>query len=150
MGQEAFLISSTVNLIIAQRLVRKLCPGAREKYKLKDSDISEIEEYIDLERVMSHIYENKIEKKSKKFADLDFYKPTVSKECPEGYSGRVGIYEVLEVTESIKNLITSQTTTSQLNARARSEGMLSMAEDGIVKAAQGITSIEEVLRVTRE
>jgi len=150
MGQEAFLISSTVNLIIAQRLVRKLCPDAREKYSLKDSDISEIEEYIDVERVMKHIYENKIYEKSKKFGDLDFYKPKSSKECPDGYSGRIGIYEVLEVTESIKNLITSQTITGELNERARKEGMLSMAEDGVVKAAQGITSIEEVLRVTRE
>ena len=150
MGQEAFLISSTVNLIIAQRLVRKLCPDAREKYKLKDSDISEIEEYIDVERVMKHMYDNKIVEKSKKFVDLDFYKPKSSKECPDGYSGRIGIYEVLEITETIKNLITSQTTAAELNKRARKEGMLSMAEDGIVKAAQGITSLEEVLRVTRE
>lgn len=150
MGAEPFLISSTVNLIIAQRLVRKLCPDSWEKYKLKISDIGDIEKFVDFDRVMAHLYENKIVEKSKKFGDLDFYKPKPSAKCPEGYSGRVGIYEVLLVTESIKNLITSKTSSDELNDRARKEGMLTMAEDGIAKAAQGITSIEEVLRVTLE
>lgn len=150
MGAEAFLISSTVNLIIAQRLVRKLCPDTFEKYKLKTSDIEDIKKYVDTDRVMEHLYQNKTVDKSKKFSDLDFYKPKSSKSCPDGYSGRIGIYEVLLVTESIKALITSQTSSDELELRARKEGMITMAEDGIVKAAQGITSIEEVLRVTLE
>ncbi|MFY9457919.1 MAG: ATPase, T2SS/T4P/T4SS family [Candidatus Spechtbacterales bacterium] len=150
MGAEGFLISSTVNLIIAQRLVRKLCPDSWDKYNLKTSDIEDIKKYVDTDRVMAHLCENKIVEKSKKFSDLDFYKPKSSKKCPDGYSGRVGIYEVLLVTESIKNMITSQTSSDELEARARKEGMITMAEDGIAKAAQGITSIEEVLRVTLE
>jgi len=150
MGAEAFLISSTVNLIIAQRLVRKLCHESRDKYKLKASDIEEMGKYINIDRVMSHLYENKIVEKSQKFSDLVFYKPKPSKKCPDGYKGRLGIYEVLEMTESIKNLITSETTSDELNDRARKDGMISMAEDGIIKAAQGITSVEEILRVTRE
>ncbi len=150
MGAEAFLISSTVNLIIAQRLVRRLCPDTFEKYKLKTSDIEDIKKYVDVDRVITHLYQNKIVEKSTKFSDLDFYKPKPSKKCPDGYSGRVGIYEVLQVTESIKALITSQTSSDELDLRARKEGMMTMAEDGIVKAAQGITSIEEILRVTRE
>jgi len=150
MGQEAFLIASTVNIIIAQRLVRKICSDAREKYKLRKTDIEDIKKYVDIERVMSHLYENKIVEKSKKFSDLDFYKPKPSDKCPDGYSGRVGIYEVLEVTESVRKLMTSNVTTDELKRRAREEGMITMAEDGIIKAAQGITSIEEVLRVARE
>lgn len=150
MGQEAFLISSTVNLIIAQRLVRKLCSDSREKYQLKPQDIKDIERYVDLERVMKFLYENNIVEKSKKFSDLEFYKPKPSTNCPDGYQGRIGIYEALAVTETIKNLITPQATSDSLHNQARKEGMITMAEDGIIKAAQGMTSIEEILRVTRE
>jgi len=150
MEQEAFLIASTVNLIIAQRLVRKLCPDSREKYKLKAQDIEDIKRYVDLERVMEFLYENKIVEKSRKFEDLEFCRPQASPKCPEGYQGRIGIYEVLEVTETIRNMIAPETTSDALEERARKEGMITMAEDGIIKAAQGITSIEEVLRVTRE
>lgn len=150
MEQEAFLISSTVNLIVAQRLVRRLCPESREKYKLKAQDMEDIEKYIDIERVVSFLKKNKIIEKAKKFEDLEFYKPKPSKQCPDGYKGRIGIYEVLEVTATIKNLITSKTTSDLLEEQAKKEGMITVAEDGIIKAAQGITSIEEVLRVTRE
>lgn len=150
MGAEAFLITSTVNLIMAQRLVRRLCPESREKYRLSSSDIEDIKKYVDIDKVISNLYQIKVVEKSKKFEELDFYKPKPSKQCPEGYSGRVGIYEVLEVTESIKRLITSKITTDELHAQARKEGMVTMAEDGIVKAAQGMTSIEEVLRVAQE
>jgi len=150
MGQEAFLISSTVNIIIAQRLVRKLCSDSWEKYKLKEQDINDIKKYVDIERVMSHLRENKIVEKSAKFEDIEFCKPKPSKKCPDGYKGRIGIYEVLQVTESIRALITSHTTSDELNKQAVKEGMITMAEDGIVKAAQRLTSVEEVLRVTRE
>lgn len=150
MGQEAFLISSTVNLIIAQRLVRKLCPESREKYTLKPQDIEDIKRYVDMERAMDFLRENKIVEKSVKFEDLEFYRPKPSPKCPEGYQGRIGIYEALEITETVKNLITSQTTADLIEKQARKDGMITMAEDGMIKAAQGITSIEEVLRVTRE
>jgi len=150
MEQEAFLISSTVNLIIAQRLVRKLCPESRQKYKLTGEELKSLEKYINTERVMAHLVENKISEKTKKLSALEFYKPKASKKCPDGYEGRVGIYEVLEVTESVKRMITSQTTSGELNERAIAEGMITMAEDGVIKAVQGLTSIEEVLRVTRE
>lgn len=150
MGEEPFLIASTVNLIIAQRLVRKLCPDSREKYKLTAEDSKDVEIYIDAGRVMSFLYENKIVEPTKKWEDLEFYRAKPSKGCPDGYKGRVGIYEVLQVTEPIKNLITGRATSDDLEKQARKEGMLTMMEDGIIKASQGITSIEEVLRVTRE
>ncbi|MBI1888858.1 MAG: Flp pilus assembly complex ATPase component TadA [Candidatus Spechtbacteria bacterium] len=150
MGAEPFLIASTVNLIIAQRLVRKLCPDSRDKYKLTAEELKDVGIYIDDGRVMSFLHKNKIVEPTKKWGDLEFYRAKPSKACPDGYKGRVGIYEVLQVTESIKNLITGRATSDDLEKQARKEGMLTMAEDGITKAAQGITSIEEVLRVTRE
>lgn len=150
MDQEAFLISSTVNIIIAQRLVRKLCADSREKYKLNPQEINEIERYVNPETVMLFLRDNNIVEKSKQLIDLEFYRPVSSKKCPDGYEGRIGIYEVLGVTETIKNLITSHAISDSIHDRARKEGMVTMAEDGVIKAAQGITSIEEVLRVTRE
>ncbi len=150
MEQEAFLIASTVNLIIAQRLVRKLCPESREKYRLRDQDIADIARYVDLDRVMEFLRENKIVEKTKKFKDLEFYRPQASPKCPDGYQGRVGIYEVLEITETIRKMLTPETTSDALQEQGRKEGMITVAEDGVIKAAQGITSIEEVLRATRE
>lgn len=150
MKQEPFLITSTLNLIIAQRLVRRLCPNVREKYKLKAKEIKDIKKYVDLGAVLAHLIENKIIKNTQKFEDLEFYKPKPSKECPDGYRGRIGIYEVLTVTSSIKNLITDSASLDLIEERARSEGMITMAEDGIIKAAQGVTTVEEVLRVARE
>lgn len=150
MGEEPFLIASTVNLIIAQRLVRKLCADSREQYTLTAEELKDIEKYIDVDRVMSYLHVNKIIEPAKKWKDLEFYRPKPSKGCPEGYKGRVGIYEVLEVSEAIKNLIATRATSDDLEKQARKESMMTMMEDGIAKASQGITSIEEVLRVTRE
>jgi type II secretory ATPase GspE/PulE/Tfp pilus assembly ATPase PilB-like protein len=150
MKAEAFLISSTLNLVIAQRLVRKLCPESREKYTLSPADAKDLQKYIDTDQVLKLLIAHKTVERSKKFEDIEFYRPKPSKNCPDGYSGRIGIYEILEVTETIKNLITSQTTADVIEERAKKEGMISMSEDGIIKAAQGITSIEEVLRVTLE
>ena len=149
MQAEPFLISSTLNMIIAQRLVRRLCSG-KEKYRLKDSDLKNLGKYCDLERVLAMLKKEKVIKESQGFKDIDFYKPKKSKECSEGYKGRVGIYEVLSVTESIKELIAKSATSDKIQEQAHKEGMRTMVEDGFIKAAQGVTSIEEVLRVISE
>ena len=81
---------------------------------------------------------------------VEFFRPRPSKDYPEGYSGRLGIYEVLAVTETIKELIVKRATSDQIQAQAQKEGMITMIEDGFIKAAQGQTSIEEVLRVIVE
>jgi len=83
-------------------------------------------------------------------ASTTFYKPTASKKAEDGYKGRIGIYEVLLVSESIKALIVQKATADQIQKQAEAEGMVTMVEDGFVKAAQGITTIEEVLRVISE
>ena len=148
MGAEPFLISSTVSIILAQRLVRRLC--GKEEYKLSDKDIESLSQYCDFDKVLQELINQKIIKSANSIKDVPFYHPKETKECPDGYKGRIGIYEVLPITESIKSLIVSSATSDQIQEQAKKEGMVTMVEDGIVKAAQGITSIEEVLRVITE
>ena len=81
---------------------------------------------------------------------IPFYHPKDGGKTTSGYSGRVGIYEVLPVTATIKELVMKDATSDDVQAQARKEGMLTMSEDGIFRAAQGMTSIEEVMRVITE
>jgi type IV pilus assembly protein PilB len=149
MKVEPFLITSTVNVIIAQRLVRRLC-RSRKAYKLSKDELKELSKEIDLERALKILKEEKAIKPNQTWPDITFYKAETSSECPDGYQDRVGIHEVLSISESIKNLIMANATSDEIEKRAKEEGMVTMLEDGIVKAAKGITTIEEVLRVTRE
>ncbi len=149
MKAEPFLISSTLNVIVAQRLVRKLCAD-KIKYTMTKSEINNIAKYCDLDRMLQIIKKEKIVDPKATWESIIFYQPKPSKTCPDGYKGRIGIYEVLPITESIKDLIVKGATADEVQARAQREGMLTMLEDGFIKAIQGITSIEEVLRVIIE
>ena len=149
MKAEPFLISSTLNVILAQRLVRRLCEK-KEKYTLKEPELDNIAKYCDLNRILEVLREEKLAKPKQSLTKIPFYRPKPTKECPEGYKGRIGIYEVLPVTETIKEMIVKEATSDQIQDQAQKEGMRTMIEDGFIKAAQGITSIEEVLRVIIE
>lgn len=149
MRAQPFLISSTANIIMAQRLVRKLCPD-REKYRLDAKQVQTLGQSIDLDRVFSILKDEKIIKPKTTWTEIDFYRPKKTESCPEGYKGRIGIYEVLEVTDKIKELITKRATSDEIENQARKDGMVTMLEDGMIKAVLGITTIEEVLRVIRE
>jgi len=149
MKAEPFLLSSTINVILGQRLVRKLCEG-KEKYFLSDSQIREVAKFCDLKRILEILREEKLAGKRDSLNKIPFFKPSSSGECPDGYSGRIGIFEVLPVTETIKELIVKEETSSQIQKQAQKESMRTMLEDGFVKAAKGLTSIEEVLRVIIE
>jgi len=109
-----------------------------------------LEKYCDLSRILEILRKEKIIKPKESLKDIYFFRPKPSKECPEGYKGRIGIFEVLPINESIKELIVKGTTSDEIQAQAQKEGMRTMIEDGFLKAAQGITSIEEVLRVVIE
>ena len=146
---EPFLLSSTLSLILAQRLVRKLTED-KEKYFLNQSEMKRLAKYCDLENIANVLIKEKILKPRQTLEDINFYRPKPGKATPEGYKGRLGIYEVLKVSETIKALIQKGATSDEIQGRARTEGMRLMIEDGFVKAAQGITSIEEVLRVIIE
>lgn len=149
MQVESFLLSSTLNLSMAQRLVRRLCED-KEKYRLSEPDISNFGKFCNLERVERVLSEERILKPGKTLKDIDFYRPKPTKDNPDGYKGRIGIYEVLMVTETIRAMIQKRATSDEIQGRALKEGMRLMMEDGFIKAAQGITSIEEVLRVIIE
>lgn len=149
MKVEPFLLASTLNIAIAQRLVRVLCSN-KKPYKLTKDDLAELGEEVDLKRMLEILKKEKAIKQDMEWKDINFYKPEPSAECPDGYKNRIGIHEVLPITETIKNMITGNATSDQIEEQAKKEGMITMFEDGILKAAQGITSLEEVFRVTRE
>ena len=149
MKAEPFLISSTLNVILAQRLVRRLCEK-KEKHRLKPEQIKELRKYCNLKQILNILKEEKIIKPNQNLEDIDFYRPISSKNCPDGYKNRIGIFEVLPVTETIKELIVKQAISDEIQEQAQKEGMRTMIEDGFIKAVQGITSIEEVLRVIIE
>jgi type IV pilus assembly protein PilB len=149
MGAEPFLIISTVNVIIAQRLVRKLC-ATKEKYNLTKSEIEALGEKANLDRVLTALKEEGIVGKDATWETIPFYKPKSSPECEEGYKGRIGIHEVLRMSPAIRDLAVANSSAEKIEAQARKEGMLTMLEDGIFQAVQGMTSIEEVFRVVSE
>jgi len=149
MKVEPFLLVSTLEVVIGQRLVRKLTEN-KEKYFLNKGELSTLERFCDLNRVLASLREEKIVGKNDGWEKIPFYRPKKSEKSEDGFSGRVGIYEVLGVTPTIKQLIVKGATSDDIEAQARKEGMLTMTEDGIFKAAQGITTIEEVLRVITE
>jgi type II secretory ATPase GspE/PulE/Tfp pilus assembly ATPase PilB-like protein len=140
MGIEPFLIASTVNIIIAQRLIRKTCSQCIVSEPTSSADLKKkfLPGLID-----KHFGPNK--------KNIRLYH---SKGCPvcgnTGYSGRIGIFEVLVVNEAIRDLIMKRANADEIREQAIKEGMKTMIEDGIKKALAGTTTIEEVLRATRE
>jgi len=150
MEAEPFLLTSTLKVIIGQRLVRRLC-GDKEERFLTKSELSQLESTIDLPRMMEILKREKIiDSKINDWSKVTFFKPKNTKGCPEGYKGRSGIHEVLRVTDTIKELIIKEATVEEIETQAKKEGMMTMLEDGLFKAVQGITTIEEVLRVISE
>ena len=139
MNIEPFLVASTVNIVIAQRLVRKIC----EKCK-----VSQAEKITDLEK---HFDKKLLQKYFKSSKEARIY---IGKGCPvcrnTGYSGRVGVFEILLLSEKIKDLIVAKSDSQKIMQQAVMEGMITMMDDGLSKVQQGITTIEEVLRATRE
>lgn len=149
MDIEPFLIVSTVNVIIAQRLVRRLY-SVKEKYFPSAEEIDSLKKIVDLDRVMKALKEENIVAPNAEWGDVPFYRPRKSNESEDGYKGRVGIHEVLKMSPAIRELIIRGATPIEIETQAKKEGMTTMIEDGIIKAVQGVTTIEEVLRVVSE
>jgi type IV pilus assembly protein PilB len=130
MGIEPFLVSSSVLLIIAQRLVRRLCDKCRQPTTMHPEVLREL-----------GILENPDE--------LRLYEPKGCPACNDtGYKGRVGLYEVMEISPTIKEMIVDRASNSEIKVQAEKEGMLTLRQDGIWKFKEGRTSLEEVLRET--
>jgi type IV pilus assembly protein PilB len=146
MDAEAFLLVSTIRLLIGQRLVRELC-DSREAYTLSDSELDRLQQNIDMDTVLATLKDEGIVNQQDGWQDVEFYKAVETDGCPDGFSGRIGIQEVLKMTPSIGELVMADETAETIENQAKKEGMLTMAEDGIYKAAKGVTTIEEVFRV---
>jgi len=149
MGVEPFLIVSTVKTVIAQRLVRKLSPE-KEKYFLSDAELGALSKAVNLDIVLETLKKEKIVDINATWKEIPFYRPKPNKETLDGYKGRVGIHEVLEVSNTIKEMILKNSSTDDIEKMAKKEGMMTMLEDGIFLVASGVTSTEEVLRVVSE
>ena len=133
MGVEDYLLTSTVNAIMAQRLVRRLATDCAEPYQVLPEMVKE----LGLDKLTD--------------ADpITLYHPGSSEVSPTGYRGRTGIHELLPLSEEIRRMIMKHATSGEIERQARKEGMLTMYEDGLLKALKGETSAEEVLRVTQE
>lgn len=141
MGIEPFLVASTVNVIIAQRLVRRICESCRTTYLI---DEDELKKHLPPETIAKHYVLSGTNRQ------IRFYKGQGCKICHfTGYKGRIGVYEVLEITPSIRKLIVDKRDSDAIMRAALDEGMTTMLDDGLQKTAKGITSLEEVLRVTK-
>lgn len=215
MGAEPFLIASTVNTVIGQRLVRKLCPDCREQYSLdgktlekvicdfglkgelltleskekekkkledigiQDKDIGESSSLLGKKSILQ-IFKEKPELLDKVSAEsgrevrqeiftetdarqcrtklgktdrfsLDLYKAVGCNKCEQtGYKGRLGIYEVIEVTDEMGSMIIRKSSEDEMIAEAKKTGFIDMYQDGFTKVLGGITTIEEIIRVTQE
>lgn len=149
MGVEPFLIVSTAKTIIAQRLVRRLT-NTKEQYFLTDTEVSALERVLDLKRMREFLESENVITKDLEWNRIAFYKPKVSEESTDGYKGRIGIHEVLKVSPVVKEIILRNGTADEVEAQAKKEGMMTMLEDGIFQAAQGKTTIDDVLRVVSE
>ncbi len=124
-------LSSSLKLVIAQRLVRRLCPDCKEKDKPSKEATKAIKKII-----------GSLPKK------MNFYKPKGCSKCHGlGYQGRVGIFEIMAVNDEIEKLILNKATSYQLEKKAKENGMLTLMEDALIKAGEGITSLEEIERV---
>lgn len=149
MKVEPFLLVSTLTVVVAQRLVRRLTKE-REEYVLSKAELTELARHADLDRVLEHLRAEKAVTAKDTWATIKFSKPKPSAESQDGYAGRAVISEVFFVSKAIRELVIKGSTADDLAAQARSEGMLNLVEDGIFQAARGLTTLEEVLRVANE
>jgi type IV pilus assembly protein PilB len=147
-----FMVSSTLSMIIGQRLVRKICIKCIESYMLDSKEIKELGNLFDIKHILQVLAENKaIAQGNQKIEKLRFYRGKGCKNCNNtGYKGRIGIYEVLEATPEIKNLISHNAPNETILKVVKDAGMIFMLEDGFIKAKNGITTLEEVIRVSSE
>ncbi len=150
MGAKQYLLAPALNLIIAQRLVRKLCEKCKERVKLNENvkdKIWEILSNIDLQK--DEKLRNLEIKGKEDLSKIDFYKSVGCDECNNlGYSGRIGVFEMFEMNKEIEEIIlSSEISEYKIRELAQKNGMISMAQDGILKAIQGVTSLEEIFRV---
>jgi type II secretory ATPase GspE/PulE/Tfp pilus assembly ATPase PilB-like protein len=138
MKVEPFLVASTVNVIVAQRLVRKICEMCKSSTVITKTDL---EKHFPTDIIKKHFSEKK---------ENRIYHGQGCKICHNtGYAGRLGVFEVLEISKEVKKLIVEKADADQILQQAIKEGMATMLDDGLEKVKVGVTTLEEVLRVTK-
>lgn len=144
MGIEPFLITSSVNIIIGQRLIRRICPHCKSEVNLPQGVKDQIK--ADLDKIAATASPAD---KARLKSSISFFQGTGCKECGgKGYLGRLGIYEVLSMSDGIEELALRHASSGEINEQAQKEGMLTMYQDGLLKVVSGITTLDEVLRET--
>lgn len=147
MGIENYLIASTVRVVVGQRLVRVLCPKCKEAIAADESMLQKVKFTLS---GMSDFNLEEFVRRHGSDGKLVLYKAKGCDECDRtGYSGRTGIFEVLKVSDTVGQLIIQHRADSEIEEQAKKEGMITMLQDGFLKALEGLTTIEEVLRVTK-
>ncbi|MEA2088725.1 MAG: GspE/PulE family protein [Patescibacteria group bacterium] len=147
MGVKDFLLVPALNTIMAQRLVRRICPHCKEKIKIDDKTIEQIKNIFtqSTKQLREKINLNKLN-------EIDFYKGNGCDKCGNiGYKGRIGIFEIIDFNKDMKDIVLSDKNISEakMQETAINKGMVTMAQDGILKAIKGITTVEEVFRVSK-
>ncbi len=148
MKVEPFLLVSTLTVVIGQRLVRRLT-DKKEKYFLTKTEIETLSKSADLDRMLEFLKNEKIVEKAATWDKVPFWRPK-NPDSEDSFHGRVGIHEILKMSQSLREMVLAQKSSAELEAQAKKEGMMTMLEDGIFKAVQGVTTLEEVLRVVSE
>lgn len=166
MGIEPFLVASIMRIVVGQRLVRVLRPETRIQYQPTEAEKKLVIDMFNLKPGQTFKYIHELEKKAAaegvggnaplstdENGILTLWKHDENDHedgAQEGYKGRIGLYEVLDNSVAMQKLIIANATTNQLQDQAMSEGMMTMQTDGLIKALRGVTTIEEVIRVTKE
>ncbi len=152
MDVEPFLVASTLNLVLAQRLVRRICLDCIESYQLSADQLKSLSIEFKLDQVLVRFKElGIIEAAIQSFSELTFYHGKGCGRCHDsGYEGRIGVMELMENTPPVQEAIVKRVSSADLEKIAVASGMVTIVEDGLRKALLGMTTIEEVLRIKRE
>lgn len=157
MGIEPFLIASTIDVVMGQRLVRKVCVTCSKPMQATQAAVDMINRlvgnYLPKEQSQSKLVEENLGYQGLPiFSERAYtlYKGEGCANCDEGYKGRIGIYEIFEMNKDIEQLLLKEATSSIIQAQAQKDGMLTMQQDGVLKALTGITTLEEVSRVSAD
>lgn len=138
MGIENFLLASTINVVLAQRLVRLLCPICRKQIE------APIDEGNEIKQTLGPLYTGDKE------GPVKIYQAVGCDKCNAGYKGRIGIFEVLRMSETLSKMVMTHVTDTELQNQAVSEGMVTMVQDGFLRVLEGLTTAEEVWRVAKD
>ncbi len=151
MNVPPFLIAFTTNLIVAQRLVRKICQNCIASYKMPSHALEQLRAQIKIDDIWKTLQKQAVVPAGQKIEETTFWRGSGCSQCNnEGYKGRIGIYEVLEVTPEISALINKKANADEIKSQGLKDGMVTMIEDGFIKTVKAVTTIEEILRVTKD